>query len=136
MEANNMKVMCKAVEDALWCLNWMDENADENTDNKSLKAQLAKPIELLSVALAAPARNCDVFNSEDEAKSAFIDWYNETWDLKGSKDAIEFCDLKHDVDGILHDYIEWLFDTAESKTKGETDGSFKAVSPQYGGQVR
>lgn len=68
MEANNMKVMCKAVEDALWYLNWMDENADENTDNKSLKAQLAKPIEILSVALSEPPRNCDVGTPEEQAR--------------------------------------------------------------------
>lgn len=60
-------------------------------------------------ALSAPPRNCDVFETETEMRKAFIDWYNETWDLKGSKYEIEMCDLKHDVEGILHEYIQWLF---------------------------
>ena len=77
---------------------------------------------MAAAALSAPARNCDVFGSEAEAKSAFIAYYNEVYDLKGS-DAIDICDLKHDVDGILHDYIQWLFAPAKSETKGEADGS-------------
>lgn len=74
---------------------------------------------LIHAAIAAPARNCDVFKTESERQAAFIAFYNEVYDLKGSKDAIETCDLKHDVDGILHDYIKWLFDTAKLETKGE-----------------
>ena len=63
MEANNMAAMREAVGNALWCLNWMDEN----TDNQSIKDHLAKPIELLTSALATPARNCDVGTAEEQA---------------------------------------------------------------------
>lgn len=69
--------------------------------------------EICDSALAEPPRNCDVFETETERRSAFIDWYNEAFDLKGTKYAIETCDLKHNVDGILHEYIEWLFAKAE-----------------------
>lgn len=73
-------------------------------------------------ALAKPPRNCDVFKSEDEAKSAFIAYYNETFGLNGSIDEIGACDLKHNVDGICHDYIQWLLAPATER-KGEEDGS-------------
>jgi hypothetical protein len=63
MEANNMAAMREAVGNALWCLNWMDEN----TDNQSIKDHLAKPIELLTSALAAPPRNCDVGTVEEQS---------------------------------------------------------------------
>lgn len=76
---------------------------------------------LTATALSTPARNCDVFGSEAERRDAFIAWYNETFDLKGS-DAIDTCDLKHDVDGILHDYIYWLLAPAAER-KGEVDGN-------------
>ena len=79
--------------------------------------------DVINAALAAPPRNCDVFGSEDEAKSAFIAYYNEAYALKGSNYEIDTCDLKHDVDGILHDYIKWLFASAKSETTGEDDGS-------------
>ena len=74
-------------------------------------------------ALSSQPRNCDRFESEDEMKSAFIAYYNEAFGLKGSMYEISACDLKHDVDGILHDYIQWLFSPAKSETKGEEDGS-------------
>jgi hypothetical protein len=61
-----------------------------------------------NAALAKPLRNCDVYASESELKSAFIDWYNEVWDLKGTSDEIDYCDLKHNVEDILHDYIDWI----------------------------
>lgn len=64
-------------------------------------------------ALSAPPRNCDVLKTESKRRAAFIAYFNEAYDLKGSQYAIDTCDLKHDVDGILHDYIKWLFDAAD-----------------------
>lgn len=52
----NSAKMREAIGNALWCLNWMNEN----TGDKPTKDHLAKPIELLLAALAAPPRNCDV----------------------------------------------------------------------------
>lgn len=73
--------------------------------------------DLAREALFAPPRNCDRFETETEMRGAFIDWYNEAFGLKGSKDAIDTCDLKHNIGDILHDYIEWLF----AEAKGETE---------------
>ena len=79
--------------------------------------------DLARAALAKPPRNCDMFETEPEAKSAFIAYYNEAFGLKGSKREIDIGDLKHDVDGILHDYIQWLFTSVKSETKGKPDGN-------------
>lgn len=86
---------------------------------------LDKALEVLRKAkdaLAEPLRNCDVL-AESEMQSAFIDYYNKTFDLKGSFYEVDYCDLKHDIDGILHDYIRWLLAPVEPKTEGETNGS-------------
>lgn len=72
-------------------------------------------------ALAKPPRNCDRFETEDEMKSAFIAYYNKTFGLKGT-DKIYYCDLKHNVDNILYDYIKWLLTPMKQEMKGETDG--------------
>jgi hypothetical protein len=72
-------------------------------------------VEIAKSALAKPPLNCEVFTSESEMKSAFIDYYNEVWSLKGTSDEIDYCDLKHNIDGILHDYIEWLLSPMKSK---------------------
>lgn len=65
-------------------------------------------------ALSTPPRNCDVYTTEVEAGEAFIAWYNSMYDLSSDEsDEISSCDLKHNVDGILHSYIKWLF--AEAK---------------------
>jgi hypothetical protein len=68
-------------------------------------------------AIAKPLRNCDVFASESEMKAAFIDWYNKVWELKGTWSEIDYCDLKHNVDGILHEYIDWLLAPVRTETK-------------------
>lgn len=70
-----------------------------------------------AVLISTTPRNCDVYETKAERQSAFINWYNETFDLKGSKYAIDTCDLKHNIDDILHEYIEWLF--AEAKGEAE-----------------
>ena len=70
-------------------------------------------------ALAEPLRNCDVFATEPEMKAAFIEYYNEVWGLKGTDDAIDYCDLKHNIDGILHCYIDWLLAPVRTVIKGE-----------------
>ena len=67
-------------------------------------------------ALSAPARNCDVYTTEADRQDAFIAYYNKTFDLKGEY-AFNTSDLKHNIDSILNDYIDWLF--AEAKAKGE-----------------
>ena len=69
----NAAKMREAVGNALWCLNWMSEN----TGDKPTKDHLAKPIELLTAALAAPARNCDMFDDYKSAKDYFLE--NELW---------------------------------------------------------
>jgi hypothetical protein len=85
--------------------------------NVSMAATLATISEVVKSSVSAPARNCDLYKTESERRTAFIDWYNETFDLKGSKYAIDTCDLKHNVDGILHEYIEWLFAEAKGEAK-------------------
>lgn len=74
-------------------------------------------------ALAAPPRNCDRFANEAEARKAFIVWYNTVYELWGDKwNEVSICDLKHNVDDILQDYIKWLFSPVEDM-KGEANGS-------------
>ena len=51
----NMEMMLDAMDKILWCLEWMSDN----TENKSIKDHLAKPIELAKSALSEPHRNCD-----------------------------------------------------------------------------
>ena len=60
--------MREAVGNALWCLNWMGDH----TSNESITDHLAKPIELLTAALSAPARNCDKFATADAAWDAWM----------------------------------------------------------------
>lgn len=74
-------------------------------------------------ALAEPLRNCDVFESESEMQTAFLDYYNEAFSLKGTSYEIEYYDLNHNVDGILYDYIRWLLTPVESKMEGENNGN-------------
>ena len=76
-------------------------------------------------ALSAPARNCDRFDNESEMRTAFIAYYNEAFDLKGSEYEIDTCDLKHDVDGILHEYINWLFAEAKESSTNKTNNRRK-----------
>lgn len=83
---------------------------------------IRKAHKAVDAALAKPPRNCDIFKTESERQSAFIAYYNEAFDLKGTSGEISICDLKHDVDGILHEYIEWLFATA-TEQEGEADGA-------------
>lgn len=78
--------------------------------------EMAKALDKAKAALSTPARNCELYETESERQAAFIAYYNETFDLKG-KYAIDTCDLKHDIEGILHEYIEWLF--AEAKGEDE-----------------
>lgn len=80
---------------------------------------IRKAHKAVDAALATPARNCDMFANESEARKAFIVWYNTTYELNGDKwNEISSCDLKHNVDNILQDYIEWLFEPAK-ELKGE-----------------
>lgn len=61
---SNVAKLREAAGNALCCLNWMDES----TNDEATKAHLAKPIEILSVALSAPPRNCDVGTDIEQAK--------------------------------------------------------------------
>lgn len=92
-----------------WREDCISEEGADNVDDM---------MAVVNAALSAPARNCDLFGTEAEAESAFIAYYNEAYDLKGY-DEIDTCDLKHDVAGILHDYIQWLLAPAKPETKGE-----------------
>ena len=69
---------------------------------------------MVARALSAPPRNYDLYATEAERLDAFIAYYNETFDLKGEY-AFDTYDLKHNVDGIFNDYINWLF----AEAKGE-----------------
>ena len=60
----NAAVMLDALDKILWCLEWMSDN----TENKSIKDHLAKPIELAKSALSASPRNCDVGTADEQAK--------------------------------------------------------------------
>lgn len=69
-------------------------------------------------ALAEPPRNCDLYTIEVEAGEAFIAWYNTVYDLDGDElNEVSSCDLKHNVDDILYDYIKWLFAEAKGEAK-------------------
>ena len=61
-------------------------------------------------ALAAPPRNCDNYITEAEAKSAFLAYWNKTYETD-----YDIGDLKHNVNGITQNYAEWLME-------GATDG--------------
>lgn len=80
---------------------------------ESAKEQIAEN----KAALAKPLRNCDVFETESEMKAAFIEYYNEKWSFKGTDDVIDYSNLKHNIDGILHDYIDWLLAPVRTETK-------------------
>ena len=51
----NAAMMLDAMDKILWCL----ERMSDNTENKSIKDHLAKPIELAKSAFSEPHRNCD-----------------------------------------------------------------------------
>ena len=67
IKSSGAGVSRELVGNALWCLNWMDEN----TDNQIVKDHLAKPIELITKALNEPSRNCDVYLTRKQAKEAY-----------------------------------------------------------------
>lgn len=86
--------------------------------SKSSEDLLIECGELAENALSAPPRNCDLHTTEIEASKEFIAWYNTVncfWDDKWNE--VSSFDLKHNVDGILHDYIRWLFAEAKGETK-------------------
>lgn len=58
----NASARREALEQILWCLGWMSDNAE----NKIIKDHLAKPIELAKSALSAPPRNCDVGTADEQ----------------------------------------------------------------------
>lgn len=82
---------------------------------KSAREQIAEN----KAALAELLRNCDVYKTEAEMKAAFIEYYNELWDSKGTFDEIDYCDLKHNINEILHCYIDWLLAPVRPLIKGE-----------------
>ena len=117
MEANNVKEMREALRKMRRVMSSFGQDLP-----KKFRVLAGDAIFDADQALAAPPRNCDRFGSESEMRAAFIAWYNEAFDLKGSKYAIDHCDLKHNINGILDDYIEWLCSTVEPETKGAADG--------------
>ena len=56
-----------------------------------------------------PKRNCEKYLTEHEAKIAFLEYYNNLYMLE-EKDKVDFADLKHNVDGLLREFVEWLFE--------------------------
>lgn len=113
MESNNNT---KAMREALK----MFVDAYSTTSYTLCIENLRPAFQKAKAALAKPPRNCDIFKTESKRRAAFIAYFNEAYDLEGSKYAIDTYDLNHNADGILHDYIEWLFAPAE---EGETNGS-------------
>ena len=95
----NAEAMREALEQILWCLGWMSDNAD----NKTIKDHLAKPIELAKSALSAPPRNCDVLSDTQDALAAIHE---------------DRCYVNNPIDERRLT-VEWLF----AKAKGATDGS-------------
>jgi hypothetical protein len=83
--------------------------------------------EAMRLSKNASKRNCDVFKTESERRAAFIDWYNETFELKGTYHEIDTCDLKHDVEGILHEYIDWLFAEAKGFFKKTIEKAYAGI---------
>lgn len=80
--------------------------------------EITAAIDKCFAALSESPRNCDRFANEAEASKAFIVWYNTVYDLNGDKwNEVSSCDLKHNIDDILHDYIEWLFAEAKGEMK-------------------
>ena len=61
----------------------------------------------IDAALAAPARNCDLFSDAETARQAWLD-DKDNWD---------------DFGRMKLDSHEWLLASAKPETKGETDGS-------------
>ena len=108
MADGNIAAMREAIGKALWCLNWMDEN----TDDKSIKDHLAKPIELLTAALAAPPRNCDVGTAEEqyERYDNFACRYNPCsfrGDVRCAEDCPVHKKLTREGHGELLCQLEW-----------------------------
>jgi hypothetical protein len=50
-------------------------------------------------------RNCEKYLTENEAKIAFLKEYNEKY-----MQNFDLGDLKHNIDNILRDFVEWLFE--------------------------
>lgn len=50
-------------------------------------------------------RNCEKYLTENEAKIAFLKEYNEKY-----MQNFDSADLKHNIDDILRDFVEWLFE--------------------------
>ena len=85
----NAAAMREALDKILWCLEWMSDN----TENKSIKEHLAKPIELAKSALSAPPRNCDAFSKA------------------------HVLEMLEDRSFSKEDTIEWIFSEAKGVAK-------------------
>lgn len=99
MEGNQMKMREVLLEIAKVADDW-----ERHSNTKA--GALDRIYELANTALSEPPRQCDVFNDAESARQA---WLNdaENWDEFGSPEL------------ELH---EWLYASAKSKTKGESDG--------------
>ena len=78
------------------------------------RAEVCAMIEDCRAALAAPARNCDRFNSGDpvkDADDAYAEWQRQC-DAVGVPPSCK----------VESAFRQWLFATAKPETKGETDG--------------
>lgn len=114
MEANNMAAMREALSAALEQVNKVyDILSRPCVVIEEARQGCREARGVLIPALASPPRNCDIFKTESKRRAAFIAYFNEAYELKGSQHAIDTYDLDHNADGILYDYIEWLFDAAD-----------------------
>ena len=92
MEANNMKAMREALESIL---NLAYEVKDANADGgfrTSIPTQFV--IDTIKKALAAPARNCELYEDEQSAWEAF-------------------SEPRQGPDSSTEEYEKWLFEKAE-----------------------
>ena len=102
MEASNIKAMREALEDSQSLL--------ESFSRGDYGAQVREQMRDNRVALSAPPRNCDLFDTKDKSREAFQK-------LRGHR---VFADVSlWDNRDEIELFLDWLFATK----KGATDGS-------------
>lgn len=106
MKANNMKAMREALDEI------QDKITQWRNDGIIEHWQYSQLWDIADAALAKPARNCDVYEDEAEARRAFLEGKCEH--------PCGDCTVTDDEDALCHTCgLEWLFAPAN---KGETDG--------------
>lgn len=112
MEANNMKAMrealvglAQAVQDFL------------ATKGRNFYPDMAVALEAAAAALAAPPRNCDLYNSGDADKDA-----NSAWDCFNGALNLDIQNLSERELAMLKEFMSafvWLFSSAKEVANDE-----------------